>query len=97
MHNRTLLVILLEMPAKQKNDKRPREELAPSSDIVQSPATTADTCKPTELVTEVNAHEATLCAQGEALSGNDLREFLKRNFLDFADEESSRISAIAGL
>jgi hypothetical protein len=73
-----------------KPSKRPREER--SSESVEG----AEAASITETSSESTPDEAPgredlLLREGESLSGKKLREFLKKNFLDFADEHSARI------
>jgi hypothetical protein len=80
------------MGPKVKNTKRARDEASHIDDSQQ-----CDISKMSSNTVEQQAdHEDDLCIEGSKLSGSALRKFLQKNFFDFADEESAKISEIAG-
>jgi hypothetical protein len=78
------LVVLFRMsPKSRKDKKRSREEENVSATALDStPQPKRD-------------EEDKLQAEGEKLSGAALREFLKKNFLDFAADECAKIFDVA--
>lgn len=77
------------MGPKSRNQKRERvEEQPPIDNETHCHDGSKTSCQ------ESTEKEDMLHREGENLSGVALRNFLQKNFLDFADDECARISSI---
>lgn len=83
------------MGPKGKNSKRLRDESEQEKVVepVTEPTTTGTSFPSRPVDPPTDDTEDKLCREGEKLSGSALKEFLKKNFLDFADDESEKIVA----
>lgn len=80
------------MPPKGKSTKRQRDE------GIESPNPTEAELQPAKSDDHIESEDAAeekIVKEGSHLSGSKLKEFLKKNFLDFADDEFKKIEALA--